>query len=132
MTVFVQFSDSSKGQVVAEYGGLQDSKFYPHQGEIAADDPRYLDFLSLIAALKAGNPDAEARAWRDAEIVRVAWLRDRHRDELELGEETTITSERYAELLAYIRDLRDWPAAADFPADSSRPEIPEWIAEQTQ
>ncbi|MHA6126293.1 tail fiber assembly protein [Pseudomonas fluorescens group sp. PF-1] len=132
MKVFVQFSDSSKEQVVAEFGGQQDREFYPHQGEIPVDDPRYVDFLALIAAVKANTPEANARAWRDAEIVRVAWLRDRHRDELELGEETTVTAEQYSELLTYIRNLREWPATVGFPVDDSRPLVPVWITELLQ
>jgi hypothetical protein len=68
------------------------------------------------------------RAWRDAEIVRVTWLRDRHRDEIELGAPTTITGEQYSELLAYIQALRDWPAHSDFPDTLTRPAAPTWIA----
>lgn len=132
MTVFVQFSDSSKTQVVAEFGCAQGVESCPYQGVIAEDDPRYLAFLEAIAAIYAVDPDAVERAWRDAEIVRVAWVRDRHRDEVELAVTTTITAEQYTELLAYIRALRDWPAGAEFPAVDHRPPVPEWIAEQTQ
>lgn len=132
MTVFVQFSEASKKQVVAEFGGPQAGEFYPYQGELAEDDPRYVAFIELIAAITVSKPEVAACAWRDAEIVRVAWLRDRHRDELELGDETTVSAEQYTELLAYIRDLRDWPATADFPVDDSRPSVPEWITEQSQ
>ena len=132
MTVFVQFSEASKEQVVAEFGGPQAVEFYPYQGELAEDDPRYVAFIELIASITGSKPEAAARAWRDAEIVRVAWLRDRHRDELEIDEATTITAVQYTELLSYIRDLRDWPVTADFPAEESRPLVPEWIASQTQ
>ncbi|WP_413243274.1 hypothetical protein [Pseudomonas ogarae] len=33
--------------------------------------------------------------------------------------------------MAYIKALRDWPAAADFPVEASRPVVPEWVASQT-
>ncbi|MDZ3825614.1 phage tail assembly chaperone [Pseudomonas monsensis] len=131
MAVFVRFADASETRVTDEFGGLQDIEHYPHQGVIDEDDPRYLDFLALIAAVREKGPDVSARAWRDAEILRVSWLRDRHRDEVEIGAETTLTAEQYAELLAYIKALRDWPAAADFPVEASRPVVPEWVASQT-
>jgi hypothetical protein len=72
------------------------------------------------------------RAWRDGEILRVQWIRDRHRDERELNRLTTITSEQFAMLLDYLQDLRDWPEQLAFPGEASRPVPPGWIAEQTQ
>jgi hypothetical protein len=72
------------------------------------------------------------RAWRDTEIARVTWLRDRHRDELELGGATSITPSQYTELLAFIQSLRDWPQSEAFPDTPRRPEAPPWIADQAQ
>ena len=69
----------------------------------------------------------DERAWRDAEIERVKWLRERHRDEIEIGLETTIKAEQYTELLAYIQALRDWPDLPDFPNQQSRPEPALWM-----
>ncbi|QDQ87642.1 hypothetical protein FMZ60_08600 [Alcaligenaceae bacterium SJ-26] len=71
--------------------------------------------------------EASARAWRDAEISRVSWLRDRHRDEIDLGSETTLSAVAYEQLQTYIQALRDWPAAVGFPEDSSRPDTPDWL-----
>lgn len=65
-----------------------------------------------------------ARAWRDTELIRVAWLRDRHRDEVDMLLPTTLTTEQFAELLGYMQSLRDWPLAENFPDDSKRPPIP--------
>lgn len=73
---------------------------------------------------------AEARAWRDGEIERVRWLRERHREEVELGVPSTLTPEQYGELLVYVQALRDWPQAEGFPAVEQRPAIPGWVAEQ--
>jgi len=81
-----------------------------------------------ISPLTADDLSANGRSWRDAEIARVAWLRDRQRDELELGGATSITAEQYTELLAYIQGLRDWPLTPDFPVEASRPKMPDWIA----
>lgn len=133
MNIYVLFSDEKQTAICGVFGAPQpDLNVWPNQGTVDADDPRYLAYLD------AGRPPSFedeatdiARAWRDAEIVRVSWLRDRHRDEVEIGVETSITAEQYVELLAYIKALRDWPATAEFPAEDSRPEVPDWVATQT-
>ncbi|MBC3207929.1 hypothetical protein HU755_14095 [Pseudomonas sp. SWRI111] len=100
-------------------------------GEVDEIDPRFVAYVAGTTFAVFPESDA-ARAWRDAEVIRVTWLRDRHRDENEIGSDTTLTAEQYAELLAYIKALRDWPAALEFPAEESRPVVPEWVASQTQ
>ncbi|WP_445179163.1 phage tail assembly chaperone [Pseudomonas sp. McL0111] len=100
--------------------------------EVAESDPRYLAYVESLQSIPQVDSDAVERTWRDSEIVRVAWVRDRHRDEVELAIETTITAEQYIDLLAYIRALRDWPAGAEFPASAHRPTAPGWITEQAQ
>lgn len=77
------------------------------------------------------SPDTE-RAWRDTALDEMVWLRDRHRDQLELGVDTTLTAKQFTELLAYMQDLRDWPQSPDFPLTEHRPVAPPWIAEQHQ
>lgn len=72
------------------------------------------------------------RAWRNGEIARVSWLRDRHRDEVELGKTLTLTADQFAELLFYMQMLRDWPENQDFPDTVLRPVAPGWIADQSQ
>jgi hypothetical protein len=74
----------------------------------------------------------EERRWRDLELQGVAWLRERHRDEVELGSATSLTADEYAELLAYMQLLRDWPQSTKFPVQKYRPKKPSWIALQTQ
>ena len=76
--------------------------------------------------------EAAERAWRDASVSAVLWLRERHRDEQDLQRSTTLTGERFAELLAYLQSLRDWPQSEQFPEAEHRPVAPPWIAEQTQ
>jgi hypothetical protein len=111
-------------------------------------EARYLEVLANPAPGKVRGHDAEGlpilidpppedlaaleRGWRDIEILRVQWIRDRHRDERELNRPTTITSEQFAALLDYMQNLRDWPEQPAFPAEASRPVPPGWIAEQTQ
>lgn len=72
--------------------------------------------------------EATARVWRDAEITASQWLVERHRDQTEAGTATTLTSAQYTELLTYRQALRDWPTVTDFPADSTKPTTPTWLA----
>jgi hypothetical protein len=81
----------------------------------------------LDAAAKLDNDKAMERAWRDSRISAITWMRDRHRDEIEQDLTTTLTEEQYGELVVYIQALRDWPAAAAFPAPVSRPPAPQWL-----
>ncbi|WP_288521536.1 phage tail assembly chaperone [uncultured Pseudomonas sp.] len=73
--------------------------------------------------------EAAERAWRDAAVNAVLWLRERHRDEQDLQRSTTLTSERFAELLVYLQSLRDWPQSDAFPDAASRPHEPVWVQE---
>ena len=70
------------------------------------------------------------RAWRDAQIASVEWMRDRHRDQAEIGAATTLTAEQYQELLRHMQALRDWPQSSVFPSQAERPQPPEWLAGQ--
>lgn len=75
--------------------------------------------------------DAE-RMWRNTELQSTEWLVTRHRDEQDLAQDTTLTTEQFAELLGYRLALRDWPQSEHFPDSQYRPVAPPWIAEQTQ
>ncbi|WP_325985601.1 phage tail protein [Pseudomonas protegens] len=72
------------------------------------------------------------RAWRDNELLRTGGLRDRHRDEAEIGIASTLSDDQYSELLGYIQALRAWPQSEYFPLIEHRPAPPFWLAEQTQ
>ncbi len=73
---------------------------------------------------------AAERQWRDVELAARQWIRERHRDEQDLGRPTTLSNEQFTELLAYLQALRDWPQAEAFPGSAYRPVAPGWIAEQ--
>ncbi len=90
--------------------------------------PVTVDAAELTAEQLAKNE----RAWRDGELSGVKWLRERHRDQLEIEVETTLKAEQFRELLVYIQALRDWPQSPDFSVLEQRPAAPPWIAEQTQ
>lgn len=76
------------------------------------------------------DPVATERAWRDDQLSSVVWLRDRHRDQLEIDAETTLTGDQFQELLVYMQALRDWPQSPDFPDKAKRPPAPGWIETQ--
>ena len=79
----------------------------------------------------AKSAEAE-RAWRNRELERVKWLRERHRDQQDIGGDLTLTAVQFSELLAYMQLLRDWPQSELFPGIEQRPQPPAWIADQTQ
>lgn len=81
------------------------------------------------------DPDAVAlaeRAWRDGVLTSAAWLRDRHRDQLEIGAPTTLSAEQFEGLLVFMQALRDWPQSPEFPDNKHRPIIPIWLDDQVQ
>lgn len=73
----------------------------------------------------------QERQWRDGKLLTMSWLRDRHRDQLEIGSDTTLLSDQFTQLLSYMQALRDWPQSDLFPTAEHRPVPPEWIADQT-
>lgn len=101
----------------------------PPAGKIRAHDEKGLPYL-IDAPSLALDPYAQEREWRDAELSSVMWLRERHRDQVEISDQTTLTSEQFAELLVYMQALRDWPQSPDFPQIKQRPIAPDWIETQ--
>lgn len=87
----------------------------------------YWDFTSKTWFLPDSALMDIERSWRDAELVGCIWLRDRHRDQLELGVDTVLTAEQFTELLLYMQALRDWPQSGNFPASSKRPNGPVFL-----
>lgn len=96
--------------------------------------PGWLFENDVFAERVAGLPELmlAERQWRDGELASQQWLRDRHRDEQEIGRPTTLSSEQFMELLAFLQSLRDWPQSELFPDIEERPLAPPWIAEQTE
>lgn len=72
------------------------------------------------------------RRWRDQVISTSEWIVTRHRDEVDMGQETQITPEQFSELLRYRQALRDWPTVEGFPNVDLRPNTPGWLADQTE
>jgi len=70
---------------------------------------------------------ASERAWRDNEINSIEWMKQRHRDEVELEINTTLSNSEYQELIAYIQGLRDYPLNPLFPDNTARPIKPSFL-----
>jgi len=87
----------------------------------ANGDPAVVEFAASLDELMEA-----ARLRRDAVISSTMWIVERHRDQLELGIETSISTEKYTELLTYHQALRDWPARLGWP-DIDMPQSPEWL-----
>lgn len=81
--------------------------------------------------LSTGELEERERRWRDRALSATDALVVRHRDELEAGVETTLTTAQYRELQAYRTALRNWPATDEFPATGQRPTPPVWLTGTT-
>lgn len=117
---YVQRTES--GRIFGQYANLQ-----PGFAEEWIDDGS-----PELSQVDPDQPAIDERAWRDGQLLSVKWLRERHRDQLEIEATTSIDAEQFKELLVYIQALRDWPQSPDFPAIQYRPTAPEWIAEQVE
>lgn len=102
------------------------------EGRLIYLDDRGRPVLGSIPVQAGPDLSAQERSWRDQVMLAAIGLRDRHRDQLEIGGATTLTSEKFNELLLYIQALRDWPQSPDFPDIERRPVAPAWIADQTE
>ncbi|OOV98572.1 phage tail assembly chaperone [Pseudomonas sp. MF4836] len=85
-------------------------------------------------AIAAPGPTVEQlteneRVWRDQVLSTLVWLRDRHRDQLEIEVATTLSAEQFKQLLLYMQALRDWPQSLNFPDCSHRPIAPLWLSD---
>lgn len=100
-------------------------------GKIIAADEQGAPVAIDPPGLSIEQMAAKERAWRDRQLVTATGLRDRHRDQLELGIPTTLEAEPFTALLNYLQLLRDWPQSADFPTLQKRPAPPDWLAAHT-
>lgn len=97
----------------------------PPAGMMASDDNGYPCWIAS-PSLSRESIMVICRARRDAALADTGWIVERHRDQLDQQIVTTITAEKYTELLTYRQILRDWPAQPGWP-DIEMPEAPEWL-----
>lgn len=100
---------------------------HPIAGKVRSHDAHGLPILIDPPEPPA---DEQERAWRNAELARINWLRERHRDEQDMDSGTTLSDKQFRELLVYRQALRDWPQAEGFPLPENRPVTPPWIDQQ--
>ncbi|MEN5239106.1 phage tail assembly chaperone [Pseudomonas sichuanensis] len=125
---YYKWPDSAELPYAYAADGSQD--VFILSGLVPMTDAEVQAHIERVTAPPAVPVDSE-RQWRDTELAALVWLRDRHRDQLEIGGQTTLTPEQFTELLIYMQQLRDWPQSPEFPESSARPVAPPWIAEQT-
>lgn len=101
-------------------------------GKLIVADEHGVPFLMDPLPPTADDLASAERKWRDAQLQSAMWLRERHRDQQEIGGSTTLSGDQFAELLVYMQALRDWPQSPDFPDSEHRPMAPAWIADQTE
>lgn len=66
----------------------------------------------------------QARNKRDQLLSDTQWLVQRHRDQIEVAEPTTLTADQYKALLTYRQALRDVPTQSGFPDNIIFPKYP--------
>lgn len=132
MNVYAEVNSSFQ-QVggVCPIGWIEMQSDRPSPEHIASEDGTWSVPVPSPEDLQVALKVAE-RAWRDAELTSVKWLRERHRDQQEVGFDTALSDTQFKELLVYIQALRDWPQSSDFPDSAHRPLAPRWIADQTE
>lgn len=77
----------------------------------------------------ATDPTVLAKLWSDEQLAATDTLVSQYRDDLDLGEPTDLTKEQYTELLQWRKSLRSWQEVEGYPAESTRPQQPEWMTE---
>lgn len=107
---------------------------YPKDGSQDHYISEALVLISEEEALSLANPPPKAedlqaseRKWRDASISSTEWIVARHRDEIDMQRQTTLSASQFSELLEYRQSLRGWPESKEFPASELRPSSPSWM-----
>ncbi|MHA3117238.1 hypothetical protein E0H86_07080 [Acinetobacter sp. ANC 4635] len=72
----------------------------------------------------SADPALQVRVKRDALLIDSQWLVQRHRDQIEVSEPTTLTTDQYKALLTYRQALRDVPTQIGFPDNIVWPSYP--------
>ncbi|MHA3059901.1 tail fiber assembly protein [Acinetobacter sp. ANC 4636] len=75
-------------------------------------------------ALISPDLSVEMRLKRDRLLSDTQWLVQRHRDQIEVSDPTTLTADQYKALLTYRQALRDVPTQSGFPSNIVWPSYP--------
>lgn len=86
--------------------------------------PTWAEMQVASAEAEAAQRAEDIRLERDKRLTEPMRHRDRHRDEVELGVETTLDPATYNQVLLYIQALRDVPQQPGFPDAVTWPTSP--------
>lgn len=53
--IHVQFADSSGKTIISYFGAAQDERYFPNQGTVTSDDPRWTAFYATIQVAQQTN-----------------------------------------------------------------------------
>lgn len=95
-------------------------------GQIITANDKGEPILENHPPLSKEQVESSARAARDEAIASSMWIAERHRSEVSIGAESTITEQQYIQLLTYHQSLRDWPAQPGWP-EIDMPTEPDWL-----
>lgn len=74
------------------------------------------------------DPLVLARLWAETSLQNTEALVSQYRDARDLEGPTPITAEQFTALLTWRQAVREWPKAKRYPAESSRPNAPQWLS----
>ncbi|MCI4604081.1 hypothetical protein [Pseudomonas fluorescens] len=74
------------------------------------------------------DPLVLARLWAETSLQNTEALVSQYRDARDLEGPTPITAEQFTGLLTWRQAVREWPKAKRYPAESSRPNAPQWLS----
>lgn len=116
-TVYVQFSDETETVVVSVFSGPQDTFYFPFQGELEDDDPRYIAYIDP-GSTPAGKAQA-ARIQRDSLLRTICdpgiLMAQRALRMATDPVEIAYIEGKIQELDIYAAALQDIPEQPDFP-----------------
>ena len=98
-------------------------------GQRIAADEHGAPMLAAPQGATLAEQESAERTWRDLQLSLSDGVVSRHRDEVESGLSTTLTTEQYTALQLYRQKLRDWPENGEFPLIDHRPAAPSWLIE---
>lgn len=117
-----------KGAIEITEKKYEELKTGQADGKVITSNEAGHPILANQPPLSKKQHEASVRVARDEAIATSMWIVERHRSEVYIGAETTMTEQQYIQLLTYHQDLRDWPAKPGWP-EIDMPPAPDWLAE---
>lgn len=94
----------------------------------AGENPGIYSYaVNLDSAARQAHYEADLRAERNLLLEECQWYCQRHRDQLDNSESTSLSGAEFTELLNYRKALRDWPEDETDIYARSAPSKPGWM-----